>query len=613
MNVQPLLEKIKAWWDSSDRTQKLVSVVGSILLVALIAGTAWFATRPKMEPIFPGASPAEQGIVRDAVLGYGFPADINPRGDVLVPVDKMPEIRMRLSQDGKIPSSALANNGGPTLPQESGFFQTPQELDQKLKAQKEAELSKSIMTLAGVQTAIVHINFGKDSPFGDQKVPPTAVVNVGEKPGTAITDGEGKAIARLVQNSIPGLEPKNVSVITNQGRIVYDGEEVNSEDAVANRKLEAEQQESKRREKELQKRLDVAFGPGATQAMVQVELNMDEVEIREQTETPGEAPISRDSVSEQLQGAPGRNAGAAGTESNLPGQAAARPEDDKGSSYKSETSSEKFPSSIRTTSTKKAAGGVESLSVSVLVDQTKVEDLQAVEAFVNGLLATAGERNFRATVVPTNFSNEAVARQERVAADAAAAQRMQQIMSVLPIVVLIGIGLMLIKALTKAVAPPPAPAAALAGAALPGGPAALGMTASAPHHPFQALEGPHPAGAPHPEEAGHSPEQTRPLVADREPEYDLSQLDDIDINSFRMAPGGAHDDEDPIASLQQMISNKKTLHQDLEAEEEDDDVPVHIRDIREKVDVPLERIRKMAKEKPEMIANLLKSWVMEDN
>jgi flagellar biosynthesis/type III secretory pathway M-ring protein FliF/YscJ len=101
------------------------------------------------------------------------------------------------------------------------------------------------------------------------------------------------------------------------------------------------------------------------------------------------------------------------------------------------------------------------------------------------------------------------------------------------------------------------------------------------------------------------------LVADQEPEYDLSQLDDIDINSFRMSPGGAHDDEDPIASLQKMISKKKNLNQDLE--DEDDDVPVHIRDIREKVDVPLERIRKMAKEKPEMIANLLKSWVMEEN
>jgi flagellar biosynthesis/type III secretory pathway M-ring protein FliF/YscJ len=394
---------------------------------------------------------------------------------------------------------------------------------------------------------------------------------------------------------------------------VYDGEEVNSEDAVANRKLDAEQQESKRREKDLQKRLDVAFGAGTTQAMVQVELNMDEVEIKEQTETPGEAPISRDSVTEQLEGSPGRNAGAAGSESNLPGQAAARPEDDKGSSYKSETSSEKFPSSHRTTSTKKAAGGVESLTVSVLVDQTKVEDLQAVEAFVNGLLATAGERNFRATVVPTNFSSEAVARQEKVAADAAAAQRMQQVMSILPIVVLIGIGLMLIKALTKAVTPPaPAPIPSLAAAGLPGGPSALGFAgASSPHHAFQALEGPQSAAVPNGDEDRNSPEQTRPLVADQEPEYDLSQLDDIDINSFRMSPGGAHDDEDPIASLQKMISKKKNLNQDLE--DEDDDVPVHIRDIREKVDVPLERIRKMAKEKPEMIANLLKSWVMEEN
>ncbi len=592
MNFQAFFDKIREWWETSDRTQKLVSIFGAVFLVFLVAGTVWFSTRPQMEPIFPGASPSDQGMVRDAVASLGFPVQINSRGDVLVATKDLPEIRMKLSQEGKIPASAMASVGGPSVPKEGGFFITPEEMQQRLKSMKEAELSKSIMTLQGVKSAIVHINFGKDSPFGDQKIPPSAVVNLTEDPGTGLAAGEGKAIARLVQNSIPGLQPSNVSVVSSTGRMIYDGEELNSEDSAATRKLDAEKEESKRRERDIQRRLDAAFGEGTTLAMVQVELDMDEVEKREQSQLTGDTPITKESMVEEMKGSPTTPVGPSGVASNLPGQPAAAPTDNgtPGESYKTETEKAHYPTSLVNTSTRKAAGEVVRMNINVLVDSNKVEDVPAVQDFLRGLLATADDRTFSAKVTATPFSTEAKAAQQKMVESATNAQRVQQAISFLPIAALLGIGLMIVRAIGRQ-APQPASA----------------VDAQAQ---MSALEAPEGLDAlPSPKEAEIL---GSPVLAEQDPVYDLSELDSLTADSILnpLNPEGSLSEgqEQNLQEFQNIMAAKG-----YEDEEDDLDVITPIRGIKEKIDIPLEQIRKLAKERPETVAILLKSWIMEEN
>lgn len=589
MNFQAFFDKIREWWETSDRTQKLVSIFGAVFLVFLVAGTIWFSTRPQMEPIFPGASPSDQGMVRDAIATLGFPVQINSRGDVLVATKDLPEIRMKLSQEGKIPASAMASVGGPAVPQDGGFFITPEEMQQRLKSMKEAELAKSIMTLEGIKSAIVHINFGKDSPFGDQKIPPSAVVNLTEDPGTGLAITEGKAIARLVQNSIPGLQPSNVSVVSSTGRMIYDGEELNSEDSAATRKLDAEKEESKRRERDLQRRLDAAFGEGTTLAMVQVELDMDEVEKKEQSQLTGDTPISRESMSEEMQGSPTPPVGPSGTTSNLPGQPAAAPADGgtPGERYKTETEKAQYPTSIVNTSTRKAAGEVVRMNINVLVDSNKVQDVPAVQEFLRGILATAEDRMYSAKVTPTPFSNEAKVAQQKMVESATNAQRIQQALSFLPIVALLGIGLMIVRAIGRQ------------------GPQPVPVTEASQQSALTAEE----------LDALPAPERAEiigsPVLAKEDPVYDLSELDSLTMDSILnpLNPDGtlSEGQEQSLQEFQNIMTAKGY------DDEEDDDSVAPIRGIKEKIDIPLEQIRKLAKERPETVAVLLKSWIMEEN
>ena len=581
--MQMLIQKIRDWWETADRTQRVVSIFGSAFLVLLLAGTLFFASRPKLEPIFPGAMPAEQGAVRDAVVGYGFPAEVNSRGEVMVPADKMAEIKMRLSQDGKAP---LANGGDPTAGT-SGMFMTPVEIDAQMKKKKETELAKSIMTLKGVQNANVHINFGKDSPFGDEKVAPSAVVNLTEKAGLTLSADEAKAIARLVQNSVSGLKAEKVSVINNEGEIIFDGDELSQGDARATRKLQAEADESRRREKELQKTLDEAFGVGTTVAKVSLELNMDEVEKNEETNTPSENPIEQSKAIESYGGRPGGPIqGGTGADVNMSAGAPATPDSGNGSTtpYKGDQSQTKYLANKTITKTTKAAGELVSMSVNVLADKAKIKDIPSVQAFIDSLIKTKQNPSFSAVVTATEFSNAAAENQKKAQTDSQNAERMQQIVSLLPILALLVVGFMLVKAIGKTGKQETRVVALANGGtmSLPGQDNTLSL----------------------PQGGGGSSNSI--LGGDyEEPQYDLSQLDDIGPMNFGMGGGAAG------APGMALTHGGSHGHGHSQYEEEEDE-EVIIRDIKEKVDVPLEQIRKLAKERPETVAMLLKTWMMED-
>jgi flagellar biosynthesis/type III secretory pathway M-ring protein FliF/YscJ len=543
-----LLQRIKEWWAGADRTQKLISTFGAAFLVVLVVGTVMLSSRTRMEPVAPGATPAEQSAIRDAVVSYGFPASFE-NGQVMAPAKNISEIRAKLAQDGKLAS------GGPVgMNALSGgnMFDTPAVEAERIRFAAQGELAQTIMKYQGVQDATVHINGGRKSAFVNEGDPASAVVTISPKPGWDLGPRDGKAIAQIVQLAVSGLKPEGVSVIANNGQILYDGAEANSGDAVATRKIEAEASESKRREKDLQRRLDQAFGPGATIAMVQVELNMDEISEEEHIQTPGK-PIAKTSLTETLSGDTPTTGQSNGTaEANV--LAAPPTSSSANRSYASEQEDAQYAVNEKTISTKKASGYMLALNVNVLVDTNKVKDSTTVKGFVDGLLTTAQERNFRATVTEAAFSDTVAKAAEKAASGAASANMMQQVMGFLPIVALLIVGLVLVKSL----------AASLKSRNQVTLSVSDGGTLSLPYSPsLEALIGGTGGGS-------------TPIDADQ-------------LLALTSATAQRHEDDNDFS-----------------------DAPEFIGEIKQRIDVPLEQIRKLSKEKPEMVALLLKTWMMEE-
>jgi len=574
-----ILDRIRQWWDTADRTQKLVTVFGGAFLIIMLAMTIFFAGKPKLQPVIPGLSDAERGSIYDELTKGGFQVEITPQGEVVVPSKEVPKAKMYLATKNKLPKS-----GGQSLTMidSIGIGDSQRKENEKIIAAKEAELAESIATMTGVAAAQVHLTLGKDSPFGDQTTPPTAAVRVTEAGEGELSTESGIAMARLVQNSITGMTSKGVTVLTDSGKMIYDGQEVDSSSTLANHKMEAEAAESKRRAAELQRELDQVFGKGNTIVQVDVQLNMDTTSIkRDETIRSGD-PVIEESATESMSSNTNEPVVGTGAESNIPGQATTTDKTDKASNYKNEQKTKQYPTSQTQTEIEKAAGEIIGMNVNVMANSTAITDTKPLESRMASYIAPwQGNERFTQNVTSVEFSDSAQKAQAAAAKAAAGSAKMQQLISLLPVGALVAVALLLIKSLSSTIKKTQNQTLVLSNGDK------LTIPVNSDPKLLAMLE-----------------EASRPVM--------LSSL-----------PGGAYDDEEEIEEVEETIDEngdtvvttrkkKKKRKSDIYADEDDDD-DLSIESIKKKVDVPLEQIRKMAKNNPEAVSMLLKSWMMEES
>lgn len=224
-----------------------------------------------------------------------------------------------------------------------------------------------------------------------------------------------------------------------------------------------------------------------------------------------------------------------------------------------------FPHTETITETERAPGTITKLSISVLVDEEKVPDPDAVKSVVEGFLPAdkLSSGDYRVQVTQAKFDPSSNKALEAAVSASSGRERTQQMLSLLPIAALILVAIIILKGVSKV-----AKSQNVLVHALPGGQTIV-------------------AGA---------------LPAASPVEYETSDGEASD-------PTAAS-----IAMLAQAPRPKKKKKVQQDWEDDDDDEPMHVRigRINEKVNVPLEQLKKMAKERPEAVAMLLKSWLVEE-
>jgi len=570
-----IIDRLRQWWDTSDRTQKLVTVFGAAFLVLMLGGTMFFASRPKMQHVIPGMNSQDSAAVYDELTKGGFSVEITPQSEVTVPSGDVARAKMYLATKNKMPKSG---GGGLALIESIGIGDSQRKENEKIIAAKERELADSINTMAGVESAQVHLTLGKDSPFGDQTTPPTAAIRITESTDGGVTMDAGKAIARLVQNSTTGMTAKGVTVVANSGRMIFDGEEQNSTTSMANRKMEAEAAESKRRTTELQRELDMVFGKGNTIVQIDVQLNMDATKInKNETLRTGEA-ISEETAEEKMQGNSTASTPGSGALSNLPGQPAATdPNQAAGpNGYESTQKSKQYPTSTTQTNIEKAAGEIVAMNVTVMANSTSITTLKPLEERVASYVAPwQGDPKFTQKVTGAEFNTTAKDAQIKAAASAASAAQMQQVISLLPVAALILVAVFLMKSLSSTIKKSQHQTLVLSNGER------LTVPANSDPKLLALIE-----------------EASRPIT------MSLPGMTEADYHIEE-----EFEEIDPETGETVTVTRKKPKKRLLE-EEDDDDLDVE--SIKKRVDIPLEQIRKMSKRNPEAVAMLLKSWMMEE-
>lgn len=541
-----LMLRLRTWWETADRTQKVVTLFGGAFLIVLLVGTFYFASKPKMQPAFVGLTMTELGTVTEEIRKMGVPMEFDEQGNVLVPADKVAFVKAQLAVSGKLPAG---NAKGAADLDKITMVTTPAVERERLKAMLESQVAESVQFIDGVASARVHITLGDDSPFVDDRKPATASVTIAERTEGSLGAEQARAIARLVAFAVPGLDTRHVTIVNQAGRLLFDGNDQAGATGVADRKLQAEIAESKRRERELQGMLDAAFGPGATIAKVTLELDFDERETTSVERRPSENPTTVVVAQEDMNGAESPSAGGlAGAASNLPAApVAAAGSSAQASSYKGTKEQKVYTEDEIRTRTVPAAGSVKSMAVTVLADSRKFQDDAELQRIVEGFIGpkAADTENFKSTVSLVEFDTSVKEAAEKAKASSAMAQRIQQALSLLPILAMLVVAFMVVRAIGKA--------------AKEQGNVLVAATPDGTLAPIAALEGAHE---------------------------------------------GTHDPQTAHGESERHESDGATAYQSLPQPE--------IEGIPEHLNVPMEQVRKMAEERPQAVAMLVKSWLLED-
>ncbi|MFN8139852.1 MAG: flagellar basal-body MS-ring/collar protein FliF [Fimbriimonadales bacterium] len=438
-----VLLKIRTWWETADKTTRTVTLVGVGLLGALLTLVFYFSSSPDLKLLYGGLEETERGRVVQKLQELKIPYKVETNGDVLAPGHQLAEIRAKLAMSGIPSSTSMGNSRLDSL----GMGTAGPVMDRQMLLAMQEELERTISFMSPVAAAKVHIAPGNDSPFADTKVEPSASVVVQLKPGVGSDGAVAEAIVRMISTSVPGLNAQNVSVSSSDGVLLYDGKEDEGAGmGLANKRRTAEIQESSRLKREIETMITRTIGPGKAIVSVNVEMNFDRSDVKKVEDTPSK-PVVVGKTSEAY-GADAANLAAGGTGAT---GATTPPAAGGGKNYVMTSEESAVGSTHQTTETSVAPGKTTTCRVSIMLDESVAAQQKNIESYASNLIgADKDPENFKVSVSAVKFDSAAAEAAKKEVAAAKSSQMMQQIISLIPVIALVVVGFLVMKALGKA-------------------------------------------------------------------------------------------------------------------------------------------------------------------
>ena len=368
---------------TSVNTQQLLSLlVFVVAFVAIITSVWMWGKTADYRVLYGNLSDRDGGDIITSLQQQNIPYKFaDGSGALLVPADKVHELRLRLASQG-LPKGGTA---GFEL-MENQKFGTSQFLEQvNYQRSLEGELARSMQTLGPVQSARVHLAIPKPSVFVKDQQKPSASVVLNLHPGRALDAGQVNAIVHLISSSIPNLPATGVTVVDQRGTLLSSLREGGSE------AMDATQLKYVRQiEQDYIKRIEDIVAPliGAQNVRAQVTADIDFSRIEQTAENfkpnqpPNQSSIRSTQSTESRNGAV-NPAGVPGALSNqppvpatapivTPANAVAAASGESVSTHKEATTNYEVDRTI--SHTKLPTGNIRRLSVAVLINNRSITD-----------------------------------------------------------------------------------------------------------------------------------------------------------------------------------------------------------------------------------------------
>ena len=352
---------------------KKIGVVAALALVVVgFAGLIILSGQEQYKTLYSNLSEADAALVVSKLQEQKIPYKLSANGSsIQVPENSLLDTRLTMAAEGVPKGGGI----GYEVFDETKMGAT--EFVQRINYQRaiQGELSRTINQFKEILSSRVHIVTPKETLFIDQQKHPTAAVVLQLKEGRNLTSSQVQAIVNLVSGSVEGLEPDRVSVVDTAGRVLYDKKDENQLAGLSQTQTDYKRKLESDLVSKIQTLLDKVVGPGKSLAKVSADVDFDqEQQVVEEYNPDVTAIRSSQSSEEDQQGQAIRPAGSPDDQFKVTAQAGGQ----GGTSSSFTRTNETLNYEINKVNRQimKASGGVERLSVAVIIDG-KYEEVPA--------------------------------------------------------------------------------------------------------------------------------------------------------------------------------------------------------------------------------------------
>ena len=190
---------------------------GAAAAIAVAAGVWMWSQKTEYRVLFSNFSDRDGGAIVASLQQMNVPYKFAEGGGaILVPENMVHDARLKLASQG-LPKGG--NVGFELMEnQKLGISQFLEQVN--FQRALEGELARSIQSVAAVQGARVHLALPKNSVFVRDQQKPTASVLLNLHPGRFLDPQQVSAVVHLVASSVPELSTKNVTVVDQSGNLL---------------------------------------------------------------------------------------------------------------------------------------------------------------------------------------------------------------------------------------------------------------------------------------------------------------------------------------------------------------------------------------------------------
>lgn len=387
--VSGLLGRGSRTFSSFTPGQKVISVIGALVLV--FGGyffMAW-ASKATYAPLFTDVAPADASAIVDQLNATGTPYKLAHGGStILVPQAQVYDARIAMSGKGIAPSSGSSGWG---LLDKQGITTSKFQQDVAYRRALEGELSRTVEGIDGVRTAVVHLALPEKTVFTKATDAAKASVLVDTGPGNDLTSNQVQAIVNLVSSAVSNMKPDAVTVADSSGKVLS-ASAGGSPGAATDTRAQQTREYETRVASSLQAMVDRVVGPGHSEVRLTADLDFDSTKTTtESFSDPGTKPVAGTTTTEKFTGSGAGTGGVLGPDNiAVPGAGSGTGNYEK----TAETQNNAINRVVEERSS--APGAVRKLNVAVLLDATTAgtvnkEQIQALVASAAGLNTERGD------------------------------------------------------------------------------------------------------------------------------------------------------------------------------------------------------------------------------